>query len=62
MPGERLLGRWPRKCPICGEEFFAGADWGWQLERKKKKIYFCRYNCKKKYLEKEGKKSEKKRV
>lgn len=40
MPGERLLGRWPRKCPICGEEFFAGADWGFQDELGKKKDLF----------------------
>ena len=62
MPGERLLGRWPRKCPICGEDFFAGADWGWQTEEGKKKIYFCRYNCKKAWIEKQEKKKKGRRA
>lgn len=64
MPGERLLGRWPRKCKVCGKEFFANDDWVYKLtyDKKRKLIWFCSYHCKNDFIKKEGEKSEKKRV
>ena len=60
MPGERLLGRWPRKCKVCGKDFFANDDWVYkEVSGKKRKItWFCRYRCHQEWKaihEKEGK-------
>ena len=62
MPGERLLGRWPRKRKVCGKDFFANDDWVYKLTSDKKLIWFCSYHCKNDFIKKEGEKSAKKRV
>lgn len=56
MPGERLLGRWPRKCAVCGKDFFANDDWVFKDIRGKKqtKTWFCKRSCKQKWLEEHG--------
>ena len=52
MPGERLLGRWPRKCKVCGKDFFANDDWVYKIiSGKKRKItWFCSYHCKQNHI------------
>lgn len=64
MPGERLLGRWPRKCKVCGKDFFANNDWAYKIIQGKKQTitWFCSYHCKQGFIRKEGEKSEEKRV
>jgi hypothetical protein len=61
MPGERLLGKWPRKCKVCGKDFFANDDWVYKTtyDKGRKLIWFCSYHCKQDYIRK---KEEKKNV
>ena len=56
MPGERLLGRWPRKCKVCGRDFFANDDWVYDKQRKL--IWFCSYHCKQGYIKEKERKTK----
>ena len=60
MPGERLLGRWPRKCKVCGRDFFANDDWVYKLthDKGRKLIWFCSYHCKQGYIKEKERKTK----
>ena len=51
---EHLLGRWPRKCKVCGKRFESGKEYAYKHRKKGKKEfwYFCSWHCLREYMKK----------
>lgn len=55
---EHMLGRWPRKCKICGKKFFANDEYAYKIKKGWKDVkWFCSWSCMRKFeREQEAKK------